>query len=110
MKKFIAIVMVLGLVGFAVAQDLDSPTAGVVDDRPAGGSVFDMIMAQLNGVNEWDRSVWGFTRWQRWQSWQAWEADLFTDVNLRELSAAEQALVADATRNAQRRVLAAGLN
>ena len=84
MKKFIAIMMVLGLVGFAVAQDLDCPTSGVAapaaqDNGGEHGAVYDMIMSKLHEmeqkyiartVSEWEWIKWGYwigagTNWNR---------------------------------------------
>ena len=50
MKKFIATMMVLALVGFVAAQDLDSPTMGAPVDNPAAdnnGGIYDMLVARM---------------------------------------------------------------
>ncbi len=133
MKKLIAIVMVLGLVGFAVAQDLDSPTSGVaVEQQQAGGGgnfgdVYNMIISNMQSkeaayiarqASEWDWIAWGYwvgagTNWNRGAgndySWAS-DANRIHYELWNQLSPAEFA-AANAEFNASwDRVLAAGLN
>jgi hypothetical protein len=132
MKKFIALLMVLGLVGFAVAQDLDAPTSGVAveEDNNANagnGGVYDQIMAKMREmeakyiarqVSEWDWIAWGYwkgagTNWNRGggsdYSWANDSSRIHYEL-WDQLSPAEFA-AANAEFNASwDRVLAAGLN
>ncbi len=131
MKKLIAIVMVLGLVGFAVAQDLDSPTSGVaVEQQQQGGGgnfgdVYNMIISNMQSVeakyiarqaSEWEWIKWGYwigagTMWNRSGSDYGWatRSDIHYEL-WNQLSPAEFA-AANAEFNASwDRILAAGLN
>ena len=131
MKKFIAIMMVLGLVGFATAQDLDCPTSGVAvpaaaDNGGDHGDIYDMIMSKMHEmeakyiarqVSEWDWIAWGYwkgagTNWNRGggsdYSWA--NSDTIHYEYWDQLSPAEFA-AANAEFNASwDRILAAGLN
>ncbi len=135
--QLIVIVMVLGLVGFAVAQDLDSPTSGVAVDQQqqgaGGGSVFDMIMARiqqgeadtLNRVfagswrgRYWEIWAWessytnanSFAMWGRFAGWDLTDAAATYEQQMEQLTAAEQAAAREAAGTAHRRIVSAGLN
>ncbi|MGE3850852.1 MAG: hypothetical protein AB7K09_03845 [Planctomycetota bacterium] len=73
MKKFIAIMMVLGLVGFAVAQDLDTAQGDISTESQAGGAggseVYDLIISKMHEMeakyiahqtSEWEWIKWGY--------------------------------------------------
>ncbi|MGE0433169.1 MAG: hypothetical protein AB7K09_03660 [Planctomycetota bacterium] len=50
MKKFIVIIAILGITGFATAQDLDSPVQGVSagqSEGQAGASAYDILIAKI---------------------------------------------------------------
>ena len=131
MKKFIAIMMVLGLVGFAVAQDLDCPTSGVavpdnVDDQGQAGTAYDTIISKIlekeaqyigHQIAEgiwmvWGRNYWGWTHstMANWTSGAQGEAAQESNAMWDQLSPAEAAAAVDVMQQSHQRVLAAGLN
>ena len=132
MKKFIAILMVLGLVGFAVAQDLDCPTSGVAvpeaQEQAAAGSAYDMIISKIlekeaqyigRSIIEAEWMVWGRNYW----GWSSQTLDNYSNGNQswnqnagesnamwNQLSPAEAAAAVEVMRGSHQRVIAAGLN
>jgi hypothetical protein len=130
MKKFIALLMVLGLVGFAVAQDLDAPTSGVAVEEQAGnaggnGGVYDQILAKMaemeakyiaRQVSEWEWIKWGYwkgagTRNNRGGRDYGWATR--SDIHYElwdQLSPAEFAAANAEFNSSWDRILAAGLN
>ena len=131
MKKFIAIMMVLGLVGFAIAQDLDCPTSGVAvpavdDQQQAGGSAYDMIISKIlekealyigHQIQEgvwmvWGRNYWGWNHdtMANWTGGAQGEAAQEANGLWDSLSPAEAAAAVDVMHASHQRILAAGLN
>ena len=125
MKKFIAIMMILGLVGFAMAQDLDAPVSGTpvpaADNGGENASIYDMLVARMRAdrdrvlgehiagwwnfedlgyigdwMAEWNQNIWGSN-----QDWQ-----YFND----NLSAAEKAAINQLASEIHNPFVAAGLN
>ncbi|MGE0434111.1 MAG: hypothetical protein AB7K09_18195 [Planctomycetota bacterium] len=130
MKKFIAIMMVLGLVGFAVAQDLDTAQGDVSTEAQAGNAggseVYDLIISKMHEMEakyiahqagEWEWIQWGYwigagTNWNRGNGNDySWAHDSSIHYEYwNQLSPAEFA-AANAEFNASwDRILAAGLN
>ncbi|MGE0432022.1 MAG: hypothetical protein AB7K09_15235 [Planctomycetota bacterium] len=132
MKKFIAIIMVVGLASMAMAQDLDSAQGDIAsaNQQNAGGTLnaYDLIISKIlekeaayiaHSIIEAEWMVWGRNYWH-WtsqtmqnfangnQSWnqQAAEANAMWE----QLSPAEATAAVGFMHESHQRVLAAGLN